>query len=275
MNTISNTAFYCCGVRMEDAERLFSICHDIYARRFMDEKALQVFEPFRAEKMPNISNIVRCRIIDDFIAAELHKDSTTTIITIGAGFDTRPYRLEDGYWIEIDDPHIIDYKNSRLPIAECKNPLQRRSIDFASGSLTEKLQDIDNSRPIVIVIEGVFMYLEPGAITTTLEALQQQFPVHILLCDLMKKRFFDKYAQSIHSRLSAIGGRFTGLSDNPERLFIDNNYNLTAHVPMFRRATELGLLWKIMKIPALVSALLLGVLMRDLNDYAVYRFHYG
>lgn len=260
---------------MEDAERPFSVCHDTYAGRFMDEEALQIFEPFRSEKMPNISNIVRCRIIDDFISEELHKDPDTCVITIGAGFDTRPYRLEGGRWTEIDERQIIEYKNNRLPVSECKNPLQRLPIDFASDSLSAKLQDIRDSQTLVIVIEGVFMYLEPGAIRHTLEAIQQRFSSHILLCDLMKKRFFDKYAQSVHSRLNAIGGRFTSLSDDPERLFIDSHYKLTDHVPMFRRAAELGLLWKIMKMPALVSVLLLHVFMRDLNGYAVYRFRYG
>ena len=57
MNPISNTAYYCCGVRMDDAERTPSVCNDRYARRFMDEQGLRIFEPFRGETLPNISNI--------------------------------------------------------------------------------------------------------------------------------------------------------------------------------------------------------------------------
>lgn len=275
MNTISNTAFYCCGVRMEDAERPFSVCRDNYARRFMDERALKIFEPFRTEKMPNISNITRCRVIDDFISAEIRKDPETTVITIGAGFDTRPYRLPGGRWIEIDEPQIIDYKNSKLPVNECNNPLQRRSIVFADDSLAGRLSDAVNNHPVIIVIEGVFMYLTQKEIQQTLSALQEVFPEHILLCDLMKKCFFDKYAQSIHNRLHAIGGKFTGLSNTPARIFIDNNYQVTAYVSLFKRATELGLVRHIMKIPGFAMVLLLNIFMRDLNGYAVYRFRYG
>ena len=62
MNTISNTAWYCCGVRMEEAERKKSVCNDYYAKRFMDEKGMKIFEPFKSETMPNISNITRCRV---------------------------------------------------------------------------------------------------------------------------------------------------------------------------------------------------------------------
>jgi len=38
MKPISNTAFYCGGVRMQDAENEKPVCGDIYAREFMGEK---------------------------------------------------------------------------------------------------------------------------------------------------------------------------------------------------------------------------------------------
>jgi hypothetical protein len=47
---------------MEDAERKKSVCKDYYAKRFMDEKGMKIFEPFKSETMPNISNITRCRV---------------------------------------------------------------------------------------------------------------------------------------------------------------------------------------------------------------------
>ncbi len=54
---------------------------------------MKIFEPFTSETMPNISNITRRRIIDDFLNGEIRKNKNINVITIGAGFDTRPYRL--------------------------------------------------------------------------------------------------------------------------------------------------------------------------------------
>ena len=139
MNPISNTAYYCCGVRMEDSGRNHSVCNDNYAERFMDDRGRQIFEPFKSEKMPNLPNITRCRLIDDYLSAELSRNNQLNIFTIGAGFDTRPYRLAGGNWIEIDEPQIISYKNERLPVEECPNPLRRISIDFGNESLADKL----------------------------------------------------------------------------------------------------------------------------------------
>ncbi|MFT5425368.1 MAG: methyltransferase (TIGR00027 family) [Gammaproteobacteria bacterium] len=274
MNPISNTAFYCCGVRMEDAKRKRSVCNDIYAERFMDERGRNIYEPFKAEKMPNISNITRCRIIDDYVSIELKNNSSINIITIGAGFDTRPYRTTGGNWIELDEPQIINYKNEKLPVEECKNTLRRISIDFANETLTEKLEEIDNSLHTIIVIEGVFMYLDLESIENTLKEIQKIFPKHVLLCDLMTKIFFNKFAQSVHSKLVSTGSKFTDRPHNPEKVFILNKYKLVERVPMFKRAGELGILWEEAKIPAFVIRLLLNLFMKDLNGYSVHYFRF-
>ena len=274
MNPISNTAYYCCGVRMEDAKKNRPICNDVYAENFMDERGRQIFEPFKSEKMPNISNITRCRLIDDYLVTELTKNNQQTIITIGAGFDTRPYRLTGGNWLEIDEPQVISYKNEKLPVEECPNSLRRMSIDFAHESLTEKLEKESNGDYTVFVIEGVFMYLEPEAIETTIRSIQGLFPKHLLYCDLMTKKFFTKFAQSIHSKLVASGCTFSERPNSPEEIFIQHDYKIIERIPMFRRAAELGILWDEVKIPKVVSRLMLNVFLKDLNGYAVHRLNF-
>lgn len=274
MNPVSNTAYYCCGIRMEDAKRKYSVCNDIYAQRFMDERGIQVFEPFKSEKMPNISNITRCRLIDDHLRAELANNSDLNVISIGAGFDTRPYRLAGGHWLEIDEPQIISHKNEILPVDECSNPLRRISINFAHESLADKLKGEEKDRHTIFVIEGVFMYLDSEAINNTLIALQEYFPKHALYCDLMTNKFFYKFAQSVHKKLVASGGTFSERPNAPEDVFINHHYTLIDRTPMFKRAGELGLLWSEVKIPTFISWLMLNVFMKDLSGYAVHRFDF-
>jgi methyltransferase (TIGR00027 family) len=271
MNPISNTAYYCCGVRMDDAERTPSLCNDHYAQRFMDAHGLEVFAPFRTETMPNISNITRCRIIDDLLRDELAKDSTTTVVTIGAGFDTRPYRIEGGCWIELDEPQVIDVKNAKLSAGECPNPLTRVAIRFATDSLAAKLAPYRGAAFLVVVIEGVFMYLEPSAIESTLREVRQVFPNHLLLCDLMNRPFFDRFAYRMHEKIIAAGASFTRRPDDPAALFLEHGYRPTAHISMIARASELGILQQRAHIPTFLAKLMLRV-FKDMNGYAVHRF---
>ena len=193
MKPISNTAFYCCGVRMQDAENEKSVCQDIYAKDFMDERGLSILSSFNSEKNPNAGNVARHRIIDDFIRKELNDHPELPVILIGAGFDSRAYRLNGGRWIELDEPQIISYKNERLPIEKCKNKLQRIVIDFETESLEDKLQEFSSDQPVIVVFEGVFIYLQESVIKQTLQTLQKLFPKHKLICDLMTEKFYKKY----------------------------------------------------------------------------------
>ena len=102
----------------------------------MDERGLEIYEPFKMEVKTKISNIARCKIFDDILQDEINKNEDTIVITIGAGFDTRPYRLRGAQWIELDEPHLIDYKNEKLPVSECNNALQPTGIPLhPSGTL--------------------------------------------------------------------------------------------------------------------------------------------
>ena len=272
MNTVSNTAYYCCGIRMLDSEHTQPICNDSYASLFMDEKGMEIFEPFRSETMPNISNATRCRIIDDHLRNEIAQNPDTIIISIGAGFDSRPFRLNGGEWIEVDEPAVINIKEQKLPANDCPNPLKRICIEFDKESLDEKLTDIDETRPIVFVIEGVFMYLEASAIDITIKQIKSLFPEHMLYCDLMSKAFFEKFAQRVHQKLVAAGGTFTQRPVDPTTQFIQQGYELKSRLSMTQHANETGTFWHRLKMPKPVGWLLLNVFLKDLQGYAVHQF---
>jgi O-methyltransferase involved in polyketide biosynthesis len=99
MKPVSRTAFYCTGVRALDARAPRPVCGDRFAERFMDEAAWRIFEPFRNFTAPNASNITRHRIIDDLLRDRLAAQPGLRIVLIGAGFDSRAYRLKGGRWL--------------------------------------------------------------------------------------------------------------------------------------------------------------------------------
>jgi len=275
LNPVSKTAFYCCGVRMDDAEKRGSVCNDVYAKRFMDAEALEFYRRFRKDRFPAVGNAVRCRIIDDWLRATIAQNPGTQIVHVGAGFDTRPYRLTGGRWWEIDEPQVIEYKNAKLPIAESPNPLTRITIDFSQELLSAKLAQVPNDVAVVVVMEGVFMYLTQDVIAGTLRELQQRFPRHTLICDLMNKAFFDHFAGSVHAKLAAAGARFTERPEKPEAIFLDGGYVETGRSPVIRRVVELNVLWTHMHIPSFVARLMYRSRRTEADGFAVYRFGRG
>lgn len=266
MKPISQTAFYCCGVRMQDAASDKPICGDVYAKVFMNEEGLRILEKFKDEVNPNTSNVARARLIDDLLRDELAANPNLRVVLIGAGFDTRAYRLKGGTWIELDEPQVIAYKNERLATSEAQNPLQRIPIDFASESLEEKLSTATDGRgPTVVVIEGVFMYLEEETIRQLLQTLHRVFPEHKLLCDLMTRKFFDKFGHSIHEKLTGMGATFKFTVSNPEELFLRNGYRRVACFSVVEKWAE----YQSKKIPKIVARTFLRTLT---SGYAIYVF---
>ena len=265
MKPISKTAFYCCGVRMQDAEREQPVCGDVYAKLFMNEEGKKILDQFKDEVGPNISNVARARIVDDLLREELAAHPDLTVVMIGAGFDTRAYRIKGGTWVELDEPQVIAYKNERLPASQSQNDLQRIPIDFSTESLAEKLSPFAWRKPVVVVIEGVFMYLEEETIRTVLQTLHRLFPQHKLICDLMTKTFFQKYGKTIHEKLTGMGASFKFTADNPEALFLQNGYRRTGWFSIVGKSFE----FDSKKIPKFVLRTFLRALT---NGYAIYVF---
>lgn len=221
---------------MRDAEREKPVCGDTYARVFMNEQGLEILEAFKDETRPNSSNVARHRIIDDLLRQELLANPNLTVVIIGAGFDTRAFRLKGGTWIELDEPQVITYKEERLPASTSENELRRIPIDFATDSLEQKLDSLSGRSPVTVVIEGVLMYLEEPAIEQLLQTLRRLFPQHKLICDLMTRDFFEKNAGTIHEKLTGMGATFKFTIDNPEELFVKNGYRQLEKIPIVEKA---------------------------------------
>jgi methyltransferase (TIGR00027 family) len=265
MKPISQTAFYCCGVRMQDAASAAPVCNDVYAKVFMNDEGLRILEKFKDEVNPNTSNVARARTIDDLLRDELQANPNLCVVLIGAGFDSRAYRLKGGTWIELDEPQVISYKNERLPVSKAQNPLQRIPIDFANESVEEKLFEFAGGGPTVVVIEGVFMYLEEETIRGLLWTLHRLFPGHKLICDLMTRKFFEKYGRTIHEKLTGMGAMFKFTADSPEDLFLHNGYRRFACFSVVAKSAE----YQMKRIPKIIARTLLRTLT---SGYAIYVF---
>lgn len=154
-NPISRTAYYTLGVRAHDASLPKPLCGDSLAASFMNAEAESVWDQFKDFSKPNASNATRHAIIDEHLSTELAADPKARVVVVGAGFDTRAFRLKGGHWIEVDEPAIITYKEARLPAASAPNPLTRVPISFSHESLTERLAAHSGKETTHVVIEGV------------------------------------------------------------------------------------------------------------------------
>jgi methyltransferase (TIGR00027 family) len=114
------------------------------------------------------SAIARTRFIDDEVKLEL-KSGARQLVILGAGYDTRPYRLEDLAKVlvyEVDHPSTSIKKQNLMR----SNHVRFVPMDFNSESLESKINaaGYDPNVRTVFIWEGVTNYLTESAVDATL-----------------------------------------------------------------------------------------------------------
>ena len=109
------------------------------------------------------SGIARTRLIDDWIEQSL--DGITQVVMLGAGFDTRAWRLRSlaqRQVFEVDHPNTAALKRERLQAAGADlSRVKFVAVDFETDSFDRQLiaAGFDRSRSAIVVWEGVSQYL--------------------------------------------------------------------------------------------------------------------
>jgi methyltransferase (TIGR00027 family) len=132
------------------------------------------------------SQICRARYIDDVVQAAL-AEGLGQVVSLGAGFDTRAYRLpgmEAASVFELDLPGVQNEKKHRLRqrLGHLPAHVTFIPIDFDTQTLEDAFAGtgFDRSRPAVVVWEAVTQYLPEEAVRGTLAFVGGSAPGSVL-----------------------------------------------------------------------------------------------
>lgn len=257
------TAFYCCAIRAADAASAKPVCGDTFAAEFIDQETLARLQPALRFRAPATSNVARHRLIDDIVRNALAKNRTRRIIVLGAGLDTRAFRMEGGRWWELDDAALLTFKEARLPARTAPNPLTRVSVDFSRADLHDYLAPLAGDDEALVVLEGVSMYLPTATLAKTAEAIRAALPRASIVCDLMTPAFNRRFSGGLRRELGRLGAHFASNTAHPRVAFEAAGYRAQDCASIVERAREAGSL----RIPRW----LLNTFLRELRDgYAVW-----
>lgn len=163
INDVSDTAYWIAHHRAVETARIDALFRDPLAGRLAGEYGGKIAAGMPHSRMIGWSIVMRTCIIDDFIQAAV-SSGADTILNLGAGLDTRPYRMtlpQSLRWIEADYPHIVEYKQFLLTDERPHCQLERVKIDLANGPDRRKLLSDVNARAnkMLVLTEGVIPYL--------------------------------------------------------------------------------------------------------------------
>src|ERR1044071_1845041 len=110
---VSDTALWIAAYRAQETGRADAVVKDPLAAKLAGERGQAMVRTMPHTNLMAFAMVIRTVAIDRLIASAI-KNGVDTVINIGAGMDTRPYRLQlpvNLHWIELDYPGVIDYKS--------------------------------------------------------------------------------------------------------------------------------------------------------------------
>jgi methyltransferase (TIGR00027 family) len=163
IQNVSDTAFWIAHFRALETERPDALFRDPLAGLLAGERGKKIAETMPRSFMTGWGVVIRTCIIDDYIRFAIAQ-GTDTVLNLGAGLDTRPYRMDlpkSLAWVEADYPDLIEFKEKRLSNEKPRCQLQRVKLDLANLSERRQLFLSANARAkkILVLTEGVVPYL--------------------------------------------------------------------------------------------------------------------
>ena len=170
---VSDTALMVAACRALEAECPDGFVHDPFAARLAGERGMAILSGLPHPELFRFGIGVRSRFMDELLLEALASKPIATVLSVGCGLDTRPWRLElppDLRWIEVDFADMLDYKDALMSAETPRCRRERITADLNDAAERRTIYAAAGPSPALMVTEGLLMYL-PAA---TVEALSAE-----------------------------------------------------------------------------------------------------
>jgi methyltransferase (TIGR00027 family) len=167
---VSDTALMVAACRALESESPDGFVHDPFAARLAGDRGMAILSKQPHPEMMRFGIGVRSRLMDELILEALASIPIATVLSVGCGLDTRPWRLElkpTLRWIEVDFADMLDYKDALMSAETPRCRRERITADVNDPAERRRIYAAAGTAPALMITEGLLMYLPAG----TVEAL--------------------------------------------------------------------------------------------------------
>ncbi len=189
MRDISETAHLVAMYRALASECPKALFQDPFARLLAGSQGEMMVAVLGEQQRGVNALAIRTQAIDQMIQRLITTKTVGTVLNLGAGLDTRPYRLAlppTLRWIEVDLPDILTYKEQILQEFQPVCEIDRIKLDLTDFQLRHQLLTEINAahQPVLVITEGLLAYLTEPQVAALAKDLQQQSQLRWWLLDL-------------------------------------------------------------------------------------------
>jgi methyltransferase (TIGR00027 family) len=191
---VTDTAFWVATYRADEAARPDALFADPLAAKLVEGRGRAIAAQMVDTAMLQWLIPLRTRMIDDFVAAAI-AEGCDAVVNLGAGLDTRPYRLAlppSLPWIEVDFADTIAFKEERLAGETPRCALRRVACDLSDAAQRRALLDevAAKAAKVFVITEGVVPYLANEEVAALADDLRARPRFARWLVEFFGTRFF-------------------------------------------------------------------------------------
>jgi len=189
---VSDTALMVAACRAAETELEDGFVRDPFAARLAGERGKAILNALPYANIARMGLSIRARFVDELLLEALATNSIATVLSVGCGLDTRPWRLDlpaNLRWIEIDFADMLDYKERLMSgekahcrrerlVADVTDPQQRHTMYKAAGA-----------EPSLMITEGLLMYLPAATVDQLASETRNQSSVAHWISDITTTAF--------------------------------------------------------------------------------------
>jgi len=166
---VTDTAFWVAALRAKESKRTNALFRDPLASLLAGTRGIQIARSMPRSALVGWGIVMRTSAIDGLIDDAVRM-GIDTVINLGAGLDTRPYRMNlprQMRWIEIDFPGIVRWKNTALAGHTPACHVERIAMNLLDRRARDDLFTSFGSRgaATLLIAEGVVPYLANDDVT--------------------------------------------------------------------------------------------------------------
>lgn len=160
---VTDTAFWIASMRALESERPDAVFHDPLAGKLAGDKGRDIARAMSAFGLIAFTVTQRTTALDRLILQAI-EGGADTVLNLGAGLDTRPYRMtlpRTLRWVEADFQSIIEFKEQQLAAEKPVCALTRVALDLSVRAERQALLSrvAEHAERVLLITEGVIPYL--------------------------------------------------------------------------------------------------------------------
>jgi methyltransferase (TIGR00027 family) len=243
IQTVSDTALWVAACRAAESERSGGVLDDPLSGVLAGEKGRAILAAMPGSDLISFGVSLRVRTMDTLIEELTGSGAIDAVVDIGAGLDTRPYRLalpRSLRWFELDLPDLIGYKNECLHLRQPNCLVERMAVDLNDADARRRAiaRAFNDSRQALVLTEGVLGYLSGDSARSLINEVGESGAARWWIYDAGSRQAYYRLPPEVREQVDRVRSKDPVNHHELRAIFRQSGWQIASDVPLSEAAAR-------------------------------------